>query len=1023
VYYEIWKTNNNYSIDEQQLFFKEVNVKKELMKIPTFYFSIPRNPDSELTAPALGDKIKIYRNYGEMLRGTIVSMEVRRDTLFFEGVSSADEWSFINTNFSTWSMVNVSVILNKFATDIGWTLGGVDEVLISKFDYDYTPYYNQLDRLATWVRREYLFDEPNKKLYFQSYVGTDKSADIRFKRGVNLNDFTVKKDQDETWDRVLCLGSGDGKYQLRAVRGSGSKTKVFTDKSIKTQADLNKFADEKLAEGNQPAYIYYEAEIDPPLFNFDIGDTVWIEDDLNRVNEPMRVMAFSLTFNETESIDVTFANRRKTLTDFFKKMDLGQRTLENVHHSSAVQKGTMIQVDDENDPIAFEVTDDTLTNVSTGNTIGDIEKKINDVELEAGEATEQIGQIIEAKPNLVKQGYDSFEQITLPYSFPFYSASTTVKDLDTTHALDGVVSLKVEGTASDNYVFLGLASDDYNIPLINGKTYIASCYAYNPSATPANVRLVARANTGSYFFGTSTPISSDDGWTKLTIKFIADTTITSCVLRVDTQTPSIPVWFDCFKVEEVDQASTTATPWTPATITAIDASRITTGYLSFDRAKGGTLSLGGDNNQDGKFYLLNADQETIAEMDGATNVISFDTVRAGTVISSSLVPYNSLNKDIYIDFNTGDDELGSSTMAFPYRTISRALQDVPQFNDGTINIYFLSDGVETVNILGVGGGGSINFYFQNHQLDGFIGASGCTNTIRIEGGTINFQGSETYGVIKFFRCPSWYVINMKLFGRSQAQYGLVTNDSCQGQVTGTYFNGALNYSIACQYGSYMIINGCSGTGATYGIYANSATITGSGTLTAPAGTSSNTRLNGGGEIKVTFTFPTGSGTVPSAPKTTQSWNSVSGRSYRSSYVVGWRSEADVRQGQWQGYGLHTGCWFFGSAPSTAVTGKTITQMRITLTRLSTGGNSGAMTYYIHPHAYTSQPAGAPSVISNYVTATFAWGQTKTITVTDPSFLSQFSSGTAKGICLYLNSASASDYGIFDDSAKIEFTYS
>lgn len=1070
-YYEIWKSVADYSRDDYRFPFIEVNVKKKLMEIPTFYFTIPKDGHALLNAPAVGDRIRIYRNYGELLRGKILKMEVREDTIYYEGVSIADDWNYIDSDYLSWKMVDVSVILNRFAQDIGWTLGQVDPVLISKFDYDYAPYYENLQRLANWVQKEFAFDEINKQLHFKTTVGVDRSADIRFKRGVNLEAISVKKEQDETWDKVIALGAGEGRNQLKAVRGTGTRVKVFTDKSIKTQADLDKFADEKLAEGNKPLYVYYEAEVFPPLFNFDVGDTVWVEDEENYINEPMRVMEYSLTFNETEQIDIVLANKKKTLVDFFKNMEKGQRTLANVHHSSAVQASSMIVVDEDYNPIQINVADNELVNTTSGNTIGAIENKANSAEsialsaqtdatnaqttasqaltqassaqtmADQAQSTASIAQtkvqnLFSASPNLINNGYDSFEQI--PNGEPFAEGGTTdyCKVEVTSYSLDGKRSLRLRGAGSNNIGYLApIGQPDPRIfPVTEGATYVASCWVINPNQTATNTKMAvitgnpttdpSGTNNQLFYSQTLTNFNKDEGWQRLWVKFTVPTGHTHMGFQIEHDGNAISNWFDCFKLEKVDPNTTDPTPWTPATISSIDATNITTGYLSFDRARGGTLLIGGSNNQNGRFLLYNALGETVADFDGANNLVTFDTLQVGTIISDSVTSYGSLNKTIYVDFVNGNDEIPSSqnSSSSPYKSIARALMDVPKFNNGTITIYIMNSGTESVLLWGPAGGGVVTFDFQGYTLNGYFGIFGSTNIVKIQNATIHWTGDSNYAIVKAFRSKLVSISNCTLWGRGQATHGFMVSDGSVGTIDSSIVQDCVTNNVIAQYGSVLNIINTTGKGAQYGVTASYGSIVG-GSGNAPTGTTSYREIYGG-KIQATLTYTASNYNPTGTVDQIGTWTATSADSWRTVYNS-WRGDNTVRQGQWTdsggSYGLHTGLWFFGTAPSTTVTGKTIKSMRILVKRKSTGGYGGDVTVYFRNHNYTSKPSGQPSVSSYYTTATFKAGDEKWVNLPS-SFFADWQNGVAKGIAIYTSNSTNSYYAIFEPTATLEITY-
>lgn len=386
-FYEIWKTDNSFAEEVQQYAFKEVNIKREMMKVSSFYFSIERNAYTELTAPKVGDKIKIIRNNTVIFHGKIDDMEVRENTIFFDGRGTSAIWQdyvkktrlIYNAKWGT--ATNTWQVVNDLAYDVGWTLGTVSNFGFTSFNVDFQDYLDRLIELSAQHNTEFMFDDVRQVIDFGNNIGTDKSSHVRLQRGVNLEEISVNRTRDESWDYVIALGAGDGHKQLVAYAGDYSKrtkTKVVTDKEIKTQADLQRYADQTLAEGSGTETISFSAKMLSPIYDFGIGDKIWVEDEKNRIDEPLKVYKVEVTFNETEQFNIELANKNKTLIDFFKRMEKGQRTLENVHHSSAVQPNSMIVVDeDTKDPILMQVENDNFVNTTTGNTVGTIENNVS----------------------------------------------------------------------------------------------------------------------------------------------------------------------------------------------------------------------------------------------------------------------------------------------------------------------------------------------------------------------------------------------------------------------------------------------------------------------------------------------------------------------------------------------------------------------------------------------------------------------------------------------------------------------
>ncbi|WP_044640759.1 hypothetical protein [Risungbinella massiliensis] len=425
-------------------------------------------------------------------------------------------------------------------------------------------------------------------------------------------------------------------------------------------------------------------------------------------------------------------------------------------------------------------------------------------------------------------------------------------------------------------------------------------------------------------------------------------------------------------------------------------------------------------------FLLNENQETVGELNGLQNEVGFDRLKVGTLLAPNVVSYGATDKDLYVNFASGDDEAATNTIDTPYRSIARCLQEIPHYNNGKIRIFFQSNGTEIVEIKGVHGSGSVEFFMQGYTLDGMFHLEGSTNIIRIQNGTLNFLGTNQYGVIKAYRCAYVHIENMKIFGRGVTDTIVTIHDRSYCYIKNSLLQDAIHHLMIAQFGGFIVNEENVGSNARFGVFAwLGGVVAGSGTC--PTGTTTPIRADKGGEIRGTLTPYAGDTgqPPPPAPPTVLTFPVLQGRSYRSGGVTGWRSEKLVYQGEWSGYGLHRGLWMFGNNPSASVTGKEIKRIRFYCTRLSKGGNSGSVPFYFRYHSYldaNSLPSGAPALSSLAVTASFSWGQGKWVDLSHPDFLTAFRNGTAKGIGLFLNNRSSSYYGIFDAPGTLEITY-
>ncbi|UOE58060.1 discoidin domain-containing protein [Cytobacillus oceanisediminis] len=257
-------------------------------------------------------------------------------------------------------------------------------------------------------------------------------------------------------------------------------------------------------------------------------------------------------------------------------LDGTKATITNINASNIIT-GTL-------DASRATITNINATNISTGT--------LNVGRLASGSITvDKLS--ISSNPNMVRRGYDSFEQIPLG-AIAFNSASTTtIKEISNAYSYDGDRSLKVQGTGTDNHVYLGTSSTDYHIPIIAGTKYIISFYAFNPSATAVSVHGYARTNDASATFHDTgkKSITSSSGWTRFLKLFTAPTGSTKALIRVDVDTANLPVYFDAFQFEEVD-SGTEPSPFSPASLTTIDGGNINATYLSAISSNLGTVTAG-----------------------------------------------------------------------------------------------------------------------------------------------------------------------------------------------------------------------------------------------------------------------------------------------------------------------------------------------------------------------------------------------------------------------------------------------
>lgn len=124
---------------------------------------------------------------------------------------------------------------------------------------------------------------------------------------------------------------------------------------------------------------------------------------------------------------------------------------------------------------------------------------------------------------------------------------------------------------------------------------------------------------------------------------------------------------------------------------------------------------------------------------------------------------------------------------------------------------------------------------------------------------------------------------------------------------------------------------------------------------------------------------------------------VETRSYRASF--GWRTDnADVYQGQYGGWGVHTGCAFYGGKPR-SLAGATVTDARIRVRRLTAGAYAAQATT-LRLVTQATRPGGAPTLTSSTAGPSLAVGATNNSFAVPDAWVQAMVAGTAGGLAIY-----------------------
>ena len=465
------------------------------------------------------------------------------------------------------------------------------------------------------------------------------------------------------------------------------------------------------------------------------------------------------------------------------------------------------------------------------------------------------------------------------------------------------------------------------------------------------------------------------------------------------------------------------------TAEGIVADLITVGTMLFDRIRGGNLILGGHENINGKLQVLNASGEVIADLDGERGGFSDLTVGdlyAKNIYAPNLIIPSARNIEYFVrgSANGSDDNTGEGGWDNALYSIQEAINRIPKYYDGqcTIRISSQYSITEVIRFEGFTGAGTITLELQDNTIRRRIFVTSCNLRIVIQNGIVQNDVSSNASVIENESSQYLYLENIRINGNGQYR-GLRT---WRGGTT--YIANSEIYNVErCVDASSLgriHLHTTKGNGTIGGMNASSSGVI-SGSGTAPTGNTYNTNTSNGGQIIGNYNYPSDPDPTPPPPppsqEETQVWNASSSGTWRENFGGQWHT-TDVMQGKWEEWGLNRGCWFFGSSPSNAVTGKTIKRIRLYLSRANNSGNSGSVNAIIRAHGHTSQPTGMPNFLGTTTHSVgFRWGEGKWITLPS-SFHSLFQNGSAKGIMIFTTSTSNSNYMRFSGTARIEITY-
>lgn len=174
------------------------------------------------------------------------------------------------------------------------------------------------------------------------------------------------------------------------------------------------------------------------------------------------------------------------------------------------------------------------------------------------------------------------------------------------------------------------------------------------------------------------------------------------------------------------------------------------------------------------------------------------------------------------------------------------------------------------------------------------------------------------------------------------------------------------------------------------------------------------------DIAATATQPENPPPPPPKPTTVTGSKTFTPVETRSRQGSKWRTDTDdVYQGEYGGWGNHTGCAFYGNGPR-SLNGATVTSASIRMRRKSAGGITAAQDTTLRLVTQKTRPSGAPTLTSSTDGPNLRWGQSTTFTLPD-SWGQALVDGTSGGIAIF--ESDGSPYVILDGRSHYSASFS
>lgn len=198
--------------------------------------------------------------------------------------------------------------------------------------------------------------------------------------------------------------------------------------------------------------------------------------------------------------------------------------------------------------------------------------------------------------NIIREGYDSFEQEPLGIFLGQTVSGSPIATVNRNWSWDGRNSLSLTGSGVSNRIMLAKSNIDYTIPVMPGRKYFLSMTVRTESINNVPITIGLAFNKGQKLISPLQTISKNDRIKKVWAEFTSPENSLRAAIILGVESSNVEVWFDCLQLEESEEGQLEPGFWKAVSVTRIDGASIETGYVKAEHIRIGSGTVFGANN-------------------------------------------------------------------------------------------------------------------------------------------------------------------------------------------------------------------------------------------------------------------------------------------------------------------------------------------------------------------------------------------------------------------------------------------